>query len=320
MNVLSLFDGISCGRIALERAGIKVDNYFASEIDKNAIEVSKDNYKDIIRLGDVREWRKWDLPKIDLIIGGSPCQGFSRNGKMLNFDDPRSMLFFEYVEILEKIKKENPEVLFLLENVEMKKEWRDIITEFLGVEPVLINSKVCTAQNRTRNYWTNIPNYDIKEKDVKIIDILEEVNTEEYINNNGLKFDPRITEKGRELVYIENGEIRVKQAVKKGYAVAQNGDGVNLSFPTSKTRRGRVIKGKSSTLDCQCETCVLVDGTVRMFTRREKERLQTLPDGYTKCVNEAAANKAIGNCWTVEVIKQIFEGIKTVSESDTERR
>ena len=134
MNVLSLFDGISCGRVALERAGIKVDKYFASEIDENAIAISEKNYKDIIRLGDVTKWREWDLPKIDLVIGGSPCQGFSRAGKCLNFEDPRSKLFFEYVDILNDIRKKNPDVLFLLENVKMKNEWSDIISEHLGAD------------------------------------------------------------------------------------------------------------------------------------------------------------------------------------------
>ena len=118
MNVLSTFDGISCGKVALERAGIKNDKYFASEIDENAIAISEKNHNDIIRLGDVTKWREWELPKIDLVIGGSPCQGFSRAGKCLNFEDPRSRLFFEYVDILNDIRKKNPDVLFLLENDE----------------------------------------------------------------------------------------------------------------------------------------------------------------------------------------------------------
>lgn len=158
MNVLSLFDGISCGRVALERAGITVDKYYASEIDKGAIAISNNNYPDIIRLGSVETHKSWgiDLSKIDLLIGGSPCQGFSVAGKQLNFDDPRSKLFFEYVDILNAIREKNPNVKFLLENVKMKKEYSDIITEYLGVEPIEINSSFVSAQSRRRLYWTNI--------------------------------------------------------------------------------------------------------------------------------------------------------------------
>lgn len=158
MNILSLFDGISCGMVALERAGIKVDKYYSSEVDKYAIAISEKNYKKIVRLGDVKKWKDWDIDwsSIDLLIGGSPCQGFSFAGKQLNFEDERSKLFFEYVEILKHIKEQNPKVLFLLENVRMKKEYRDVITRFLKVEPILINSSLVSAQDRKRLYWTNI--------------------------------------------------------------------------------------------------------------------------------------------------------------------
>lgn len=148
MKVLSLFDGISCGMVALERAGIPVESYYASEIDKNAIAISQKNYPNIIRFGDVTKWREWDIPwaEINLLIGGSPCQGFSFAGKQLNFNDPRSKLFFEFVDILNHIKKHNPNVKFLLENVKMKKEYQDVITEKLSVEPLPINSKCLSAQ------------------------------------------------------------------------------------------------------------------------------------------------------------------------------
>jgi site-specific DNA-cytosine methylase len=153
MNVLSLFDGMSCGRIALDRVGIKVDNYFASEIDKHAIKVSKANWSDIKHVGDVTLLQAKDLPKIDLLIGGSPCQGFSRIGKQLNFNDPKSSLFWEYIRLLEEC---NP-TYFLLENNPMKQEWQDVISRYLGVEPVKINSCLVSAQSRKRLYWTNIP-------------------------------------------------------------------------------------------------------------------------------------------------------------------
>ena len=153
MNILSLFDGISCGQIALNRAGIKYDNYFASEIDKNSIQVTQKRFPETIQIGDVLNVSTDSLPKIDLLMGGSPCQGFSWAGKRLNFDDPRSKLFFEFYRILEGV---NPKY-FLLENVNMKKESQQVIPDHLGVEPVFINSADFSAQERKRLYWTNIP-------------------------------------------------------------------------------------------------------------------------------------------------------------------
>ncbi len=156
MNVLSLFDGMSCGQIALRELGIPVENYFASEIDRHAIAQTQLNFPDTTQLGNVTGVRAKDLPKIDLLIGGSPCQGFSFAGKQLNFEDPRSSLFFEYVRILNEIREINPDVKFLLENVRMKHEYEDIITDYLGVKPVLINSARVSVQNRVRLYWSNI--------------------------------------------------------------------------------------------------------------------------------------------------------------------
>jgi len=154
MNVLSVFDGMSCGQIALNKLNIKYDKYYASEIDKYAIQQTKKNYPNTIHLGNVTKIKGSDLPQIDLLMGGSPCQGFSFAGKQLNFDDPRSALFFEFVRLL---KETNPKY-FLLENVRMKKEYQDVITEHLSVEPIMINSALVSAQNRVRLYWTNIPN------------------------------------------------------------------------------------------------------------------------------------------------------------------
>jgi len=188
MNVLSLFDGMSCGQIALNQLGIKVDNYYAAEIDKYAIEIAKKNYPNTIHLGDVTKIKGSDLPQIDLLIGGSPCQGFSFAGKQLNFDDPRSALFFEFVRLL---KECNPKY-FLLENVRMKKEYQDVITEHLGVEPIMINSALVSAQNRVRLYWTNIPNITQPEdRGILLKDILEydapNEYEEPYVKLNGKK-------------------------------------------------------------------------------------------------------------------------------------
>lgn len=157
MNILSLFDGISCGRVALDRAGISVNKYYASEIDKYAIQISQKNYPDIIRLGDVNNWEDWDIDwsSIDLILAGSPCQGFSFAGKQLAFDDKRSALFFRFAEILAHVQSINPDVKFLLENVRMKKDYERVITSVVGVEPIMINSALVSAQNRKRLYWCN---------------------------------------------------------------------------------------------------------------------------------------------------------------------
>lgn len=156
MNILSLFDGMSCGQIALRELGIKVDNYFASEIDKYAIEQTQLNFPNTIHLGDATKVKAADLPPIDLLIGGSPCQGFSFAGKQLNFTDPRSVLFFEYVRILKELREINPNIKFLLENVRMRKEFEAVISAQLGLQPVMINSALVSAQNRVRLYWTNI--------------------------------------------------------------------------------------------------------------------------------------------------------------------
>jgi DNA-cytosine methyltransferase len=179
MKVLSLFDGMSCGMIALDRLGIKVDTYYASEVDKYAIEVSQKNYPEIIQIGDVCNIKAEDYQDIDLILAGSPCQGFSFAGKQLAFDDPRSSLFFEFVRLLKEIKPK----YFLLENVNMKKEFLDVISEQVsacypelpfGIERIKINSALVSAQNRVRWYWTNIPSVDQPEqRGIVLRDILE---------------------------------------------------------------------------------------------------------------------------------------------------
>lgn len=190
MNVLSLFDGMSCGRIALDRIGVKVNKYYASEIDKYAIKVSKANWDDIIQLGDVngiKQWYEDNQPSIDLMLMGSPCQGFSNASKdKLNFEHPQSKLFFVAVEIMKLVKPK----YFLLENVNMKKEWQDIISDYMGVKPIKINSALLSAQSRNRLYWTNIPfDQNIEDKNIVLKDILDEENIftdtySNYLNSN----------------------------------------------------------------------------------------------------------------------------------------
>jgi len=167
--VLSLFDGMSCGQIALNKTGISYGKYYASEIDKHAIKVTQTNYPNTIQLGDVTKIKGSDLPKIDLLIGGSPCQGFSFAGKGLNFEDPRSKLFFEFV----RLKNETQPKYWLLENVKMKAEHQAIISELLGVQPIKINSGLVSAQNRERLYWANFGIAQPTDKSVLLKDIIE---------------------------------------------------------------------------------------------------------------------------------------------------
>lgn len=314
MNVLSLFDGISSGMIALERAGITVDNYYSSEVDDSAIDVSNKNYPNIIRLGDITKINNEilnTLPKIDLILAGSPCQGFSRQGNCLNFNHPQSKLFFDFVRILNWIKEHNnDDVKFLLENVDMKKEWRNTITEIIGVEPIYINSSLLSAQNRPRIYWSNIKNLKPPiDKKIMLKDILDNVNVSDFINHQGILVDDKFNEKELNLINVVDGEVRISQATKQGYIVAKDGDGVNLSFPTSKTRRGRVVTQKSNTLDKSCNVCVYYNGVLRKLNINELERLQTLPPGYTECVSENKRKSVIGNGWTIDIITHILGNI-----------
>lgn len=309
MNVLSLFDGISVGRQALKELGIEC-TYYSSEIEDSSILVSKDNHPDIIRLGDVTKWKEWNLPEIDLIIGGSPCQGFSRQGIGLNFEDPRSKLFFEFSDI---VKHYNPKY-FMLENVDMAKEWQDVISEYMGVEPVKINSDLFLPHNRPRTYWTNINLKELPKNRCyeNLKSILEDIELEEYEEKDGIRICNSFSENSKALVSFENGELRVKQAVLKGYAVAEHYDGINISFATSKSRRGRVVKKRSNCLDTSCNIGVYDNrNQIRRFTVKELERLQGLPDNYTRASESRSKSiKMLGNGWTLDVIKHIFGGLK----------
>lgn len=309
MNVLSLFDGISCGQVALERAGIKVDNYYASEIDKYAIQVTQKNYPNTIQLGDVEkiDFNEY-IGKIDLLIGGSPCQGFSFAGKQLNFMDPRSRLFFKYVEALETIKPK----YFLLENVKMKKEYQDVISQRLGLEPIEINSALVSAQNRVRLYWTNLPRIkQPQDKGIFLETILEngEVDRDKAycIDANyfkGTNARQYLCKSRRQIVWI------IPEATKKGYIEVSNGDCVDLTFIKSQTRRGRLMINKSNCLTAsKFNYCKVTNDWFRILTPIECERLQTLPDNYTAGISNSQRYKALGNGWTVDVISHILSNI-----------
>ena len=300
LNVLSLFDGMSCGMIALERAGIKVKNYYASEIDKHAIKVSKANYPNIVQLGDVTKVDVQELPKIDLLIGGSPCQGFSIAGKQIAFDDPRSKLYFEYERILNELKVINPNIKFLLENVKMKQEFKDVITERLGVSPVSINSKVVSAQSRGREYWTNIEFTLPEDRCIKVEDILDNY-TGNTVSGTEVKLQLDVLlqtskySKNYSWCYDSTGRILVTRP-----------DGLKIQ------RIGRIAFGQHQTEIVTCVTTPYVfDGeTIRKVTPEECEKLQTVPVGYTSCVSDSQRYKMLGNGWTVDVIAHIFQGLK----------
>lgn len=336
MNVLSLFDGISCGMVALERVGIKVDKYYASEIDKNAIKISKKNYPDIIQLGDVIKWREWDInwESIDLLIGGSPCQGFSFAGKQLNFEDTRSKLFFEFVDILNHVKKNNSNVKFLLENVKMKKEYCDVISKYLNVLPIEINSNLVSAQNRKRLYWTNIPNVTIPEdKGILLKDIVHEtqgVSTEE-LTNYIVPFDKTLMILNKEVQKGKIGYFRKDSQANRVYTI--HGKAVTLCGEAGggAAKMGQYLFGcitpervekrqngqrfntgnKFYTITAQDRHGVLINGYIRKLTPVECERLQTLPDNYTDAdVTISNRYKCLGNGWTVDVIAHIFSCMK----------
>ena len=289
MKVLSLFDGMSCGQLALERAGIKVDQYYASEIDDNAIKVTQHNFPNTIQLGEVCSLDINQFSEIDLLIGGSPCQSYSIAGNKLGFEDERGKLFFEYVRIKNEL---NPKY-FLFENVKMKDEIADIIDEMLGVKRVYIDSRDFTGHIRKRYYWTNIPIDAWEKKDIKIKDIID----------NNIPFDKDMRFFLDRTVYNPSisydGIITVNPRDNKGKQTWQ---------------RGRVydIKGNCPTICASLFDLNITKDhkTYRKLTIEECERLQGVPIGYTSCVKKNEAGKLLGNGWTVDVIAHILKGLK----------
>jgi len=283
MNVLSLFDGMSCGQIALNKLGIKYDNYFASEIDKYAIRVTQKNYPNTKQIGSVVDVKVEDLPKIDLLFGGSPCQSFSNAGNNKGFDG-ESGLFFEYVRLLKEVKP----TYFLLENVKMKKEWERVITNTLGVEPILINSSLVSAAHRNRLYWTNIPDVsqpldkcifieDIVEQEEKVdFDLwLKAKNTWQLLNKVDIKGCPKIS-----AIDVYNKKYKTDRKVP------------TLTLPHHNSLR------------------LYQNGRIRKFTANELEEFQNVPKDYTNVdLTLNQRHELLGNGWTVDVIAHIFKNI-----------
>lgn len=284
MKVLSLFDGISCGRLALQRASIPVEKYYASEIKPIAIKVVKKHFPDTIQLGDVTKLDLKEIGEIDLLIGGSPCQDLSianvaHGGNQEGLDGKKSSLFYEYVRILKQVKPK----YFLLENVAtMKQKDKDIITSILGVEPIAINSNLVSYQNRNRYYWTNIPNVTIPE-------------------DKGIDFQDYI-----EKDYEECKKVKVNKTPSR---IKMWGNGIDGQCP-NVTNSNKI----------NCITCrqdrwknaglIEFEDFCRFLTRRELEQGQNLPIGYTDCLTYNQAANVIGDGWTVDVIAHIFKGLK----------
>ena len=273
MNVLSLFDGMSCGRIALERAGVKVDNYFASEIKNHAIKVAKENYPDIKHIGNVLEIKGEDFKNIDLLIGGSPCQDLSiANLKREGLKGNKSSLFFQWFRLYTETKPK----YFLLENVSMKKEDRDIISQLLGVEAIEINSNLVSFQNRKRLYWTNIPNVTAP-------------------SDKKISFQDNKSTLNLELYKVKRTPSREKMWESKC---------PNVTF-----------RDKINCLTCKQDRwanagLVEYEDFCRYLTVEECEKAQTVPVGYTKCLSKSQAYDVLGDGWTVDVIAHIFKGLK----------
>ena len=334
MRVLSLFDGISCGRVALERAGIPIEKYYASEIDKYAIQITQKNYPDTTQVGDVCKLDGTKLGDIDLLIGGSPCQGFSFAGKQLNFIDPRSRLFIEFVRILNEVKPK----YFLLENVKMKQEYQDIISKYLGVKPIEINSNLLSAQNRKRLYWTNLPLEVPTDKGIMLKDIVHECTdglTADDLSEYVVPFDKTLQILDKEVQVGKIGYFRKDSQANRVYSI--HGKAVTLCGEAGggAAKMGQYLFGcitpdrvdkrqngqrfntgyKFYTLTAQDRHGVLVDGYIRKLTPIECERLQTLPDNYTDGIPKAQRYKALGNGWTVDVISHIFVGLEVVKKA-----
>ena len=304
MKVLSLFDGISCGRVALERAGIPVEAYYASEIDRYAIQISQKNYPDIVQVGSIEQLTVntcgllcrntvefYETQGIDLLIGGSPCQDLSNykydRGEVKGLDGDKSNLFYHFVRILKETKPR----YFILENVaSMQKKWSDIISKELGVEPIMINSALVCAAERKRLYWTNIPGVvqpEDKNTCLREIIVPAELVPEKYWYS---KYD---------VVY--NGSDKKVEAtiLLKGHRQAKEVYNLNSKCNTL------LCDGNGGNLMKK----VYQNGKVRKLMPLEYERLQTLPDNYTDSVSDSARYTAIGNGWTVDVVAHILRFI-----------
>ncbi len=294
MNILSLFDGISCARIALEKLNIPITNYYASEIDKFAIQISKENYSDIIHLGDIRDIKSSDLPEIDLLIGGSPCQDLSNAQNGLGLKGEKSRLFYEYIRLYKELKPK----YFLLENV--KNKWGNLMSEIVGIDFIALNSSLFSAQSRPRYYWTNInfpkiPQNHHKEVLETIID--KSVDEKYFFNKVGL--DKFIEEN------ITSDKLATKDGIIKLFDVPKT-----IINDHERQRRVYSLKSKSPTILARADTTKIFDGSrIRKITPLESERLQKIPDNYTSSCSNAQRYKMVGNAFNVDTIVHLLKGL-----------
>ena len=310
MNVLSLFDGISCGQIALERAGIKVDKYYASEIDANAIIVANSNYPNTIQIGDVNDLIFSDYSDIDILIGGSPCQDLSKcNLDKRGLDGERSKLFFKYIEALHAV---NPKY-YVFENVgSMTNENMNVISSYFGHKPICINSNLVSPQSRERYYWTNIQVTSIPDdKRLFVKDILDKDVPEKYYLKNDYQYIPKETKhKSKNGLKFVCGIISSKKWLDDGKENSRNFSQGNRVY--SINGKSCCINANAGGLGGKSGLYYLEDGkqfsknNIRRLTPLETERLQTIPDNYTEGINETNRYKCIGNGWTVDVIAHFF--------------
>jgi len=304
---VGLCDGMSCGQIALEQLGLVVDTYYASEIDKFAIKQTQHNYPNTIQLGSIENWKQWDIDwsAVDIIFAGTPCQGFSFAGNQLAFDDPRSRLVLIFADIIRHVKTLNPNIKFFLENVKMKKQFVEIISGLLdGITPVLINSRLVSAQNRERLYWCNFSVSDIKDEEKLLIDILEEnIDTKYYYSEKAISYLDRSQINKRFVNFQDTGKAHCVTAnYIKGIPYNVYVDRLKSDCMTANYSNIACVNYNKSQ-----DQIVFQNDSIRRLTPRECSRLQTVPEKYEWIVSDSQAYKMLGNGWTILVIMSLIE-------------
>ena len=308
MRILSLFDGMSCAQIAINKLGIKDYTYYASEIDKYAIKVTQENYPNTIQLGDVTKIDGSKLGYIDLLIAGFPCQAWSISGKQKGLEDPRGQLALELLRVFKEVKPK----YFLFENVRMKKENLDYMDELFGVKHIMINSSLLSAQNRVRCYWTNIPNVTLPEdKGIVLADIIEHGlvdRDKSYCIDakyfKGTNLEQYLTKSRRQVVFEKS-----EKPIRIGGIVGKNGRVGEAAMVYSSLGKSVTLKALGG--GWGAKTGLYHDDyCIRKLTPVECERLQTVPDEYTNHISNSQRHKMLGNGFTVDVIAHILQTLK----------
>lgn len=337
-NVVSLFNGMGTGRQALQNVGLHVGRYYSSEIKPYAIELQQHHFPDVIQVGDILNWKEWDIDwkTIDIILSGSPCQDLSNAGKKAGINGKKSSLFFVFIDILNHTRKLNPNVMFLQENVgSASKKDVGIMSRALGVYPVRINSELVVAASRDRYYWTNIKTkrtmfdevVDIpqpKDRNIFLSDVIKIgytnmdkaralLQSDSRPNNISQqhKMAHRFFTSGFTTIIFKDEKtyLRVKEATKKGFVDIENGKCVDLSYPKSKTRRGGLMDKKSNCLLRTNEYFVFENGDLRYFSKEELCVLQGFPENYCDILERNKAASLLGDGWTLPIIEHFFKYI-----------